>query len=108
MKRKIFGLLFVICLPLTTELVLPVGAAPCCSPVVRSTATYSGIGTSCAAAKADWKNQADIEAVSTCDSSQYCVPPVEVVTTACFWDTSCGAYRESGYIKYKCVPLACA
>lgn len=70
-----------------------------CFGTVRQTATYSGTGSSCAAAYSNWESQAMSEAEQVCPVG-VCFTPV--TTTSCFWDSSCGAYRASGYFTYKC------
>lgn len=75
----------------------PVSAG--CFGTVRQTATYSGTGSSCAAASSSWEAQAMSEAEQVCPVA-VCYTPV--VTTSCYWDPSCGAYRASGYFTYKC------
>jgi hypothetical protein len=102
MKSKLFGLILIATLIFAVEMMTPAESVPCCSFVTNTTSTYSGIGSTCAAAKADWKNQANGEAICNCLYSEICTP-TEVVTTACFWDNSCGSYRESGYFRYNCV-----
>jgi hypothetical protein len=108
MKRKLFGLLLVIALSALEGVPLAeAGPCPGCSLApLRTSATYSGMGATCLAAKDAWRMQAIGEGQATCDSGELC-SWTEFVTTACYWDSSCGAYRESGYIKYKCLPVGC-
>jgi hypothetical protein len=110
MRSKLFGLVLTLVLVLTLDRVTPAKASPCPGCTLspdKTTATYSGVGSTCALAKNDWHSQAIAE-TTLCDSGEICPSsPTEVVTTSCFWDSSCGAYRESGYLKYRCLPVGC-
>lgn len=108
MRAKVFGIILVSILAIAATLMQGPADANLCScqfSPVQQTATYSGTGSSCAAAKTAWQTQAYIAAASSCESGDMCFS--YYVTTTCFWDPSCGAYRESGYVRYKCVPPGC-
>lgn len=79
----------------------PKARAVCgCNVGSYQTAIYPGAGPSCNSAFNAWYNQAITAADASCP---YGACNVGVVTTtACYWDSSVGAYRESGKLTYKC------
>jgi|CXWL01.1.fsa_nt_gi hypothetical protein len=68
-----------------------------------------GFGSSCAAAQSDLTNQlwgqADVGCVNRGLDSACSV--TTVVTTACYWSSSHGAYQVDGYANYKCLVIIC-
>lgn len=81
----------------------PARALCTCWGSVKQTAIYSGTGPTCAHARGGWESQAMNEALSNPNCSDHddvCYTPI--VTTFCYWDSSCGAYREAGYFSYRC------
>ncbi|HEY0510767.1 MAG TPA: hypothetical protein VGH73_02605 [Thermoanaerobaculia bacterium] len=66
------------------------------------TASYTGTGSSCAAASSSARSQGNTEAYSDCQPDSVCASTY-VVDTACYWDAAAQVYKEVGYVHFRCL-----
>jgi hypothetical protein len=84
------------------EPVPPRQRCTCNTALLGHTPTYTGSGSSCAAANQSVSDQAFQYEVDFCDGPGVCYNTAVIVTAACTYNSQTRTYRESGFERFKC------